>query len=332
MLFFQIKNLKMNTNDTVAVTSRSFSANKHLVKELKSRYKNVTLNDTGKTLSGTDLLDFLRHKNKVIVGLENFDEDLINQLPELNVISKFGVGLNNIDLHAMKKHSVLLGFKAGTNKQSVAELALFHMLTSLRKVSSSKENIINGEWSQQKGHELFGKTVGIIGFGNIGQKLAELLESFECKIIFYDNIILSEEDLLLKFPLKSSSFIKNLHQKDLNSLLENSDIISIHIPLFDETTNLISTDELNLVKKDIRVINTSRGGIVDEIALFQFLKNNPEAFASFDVFKIEPAFKNPLLYLKNFYATSHLGSMTVEGVISMGLASIDGLDENKIPF
>ena len=108
--------------------------------------------------------------------------------------------------------------------------------------------------------------------------------------------------------------------------------ISIHIPLFDETTNLISTDELNLVKKDIRVINTSRGGIVDEIALFQFLKNNPEAFASFDVFKIEPAFKNPLLYLKNFYATSPLGSMTVEGVISMGLASIDGLDENKIPF
>ena len=232
----------------------------------------------------------------------------------------------------MKKHSVFLGFKAGTNKQSVAELALFHMLTSLRKVSSSKENIINGEWSQQKGHELFGKTVGIIGFGNIGQKLAEFLESFECKIIFYDNIILSEEDLLLKFPSKSSSFIKNLHQKDLNSLLEDSDIISIHIPLLDETTNLISTDELNLVKKDIRIINTSRGGIVDEIALFQFLKNNPQAFASFDVFKNEPAFKNPLLYLKNFYATSHLGSMTVEGVISMGLASIDGLDENKIPF
>ena len=127
----------MNTLDKVAITSRSFSANKYLVDELRSRYTNITLNNSGKTLVGADLLEFLDGQNKVIVGLENFDKNLIDQLPELKVISKFGVGLNNIDLKSMKEHSISLGFQPGTNKQSVAELALMHMFIALRKAPSS---------------------------------------------------------------------------------------------------------------------------------------------------------------------------------------------------
>ena len=110
------------------------------------------------------------------------------------------------------------------------------------------------------------------------------------------------------------------------------DIVSIHIPLLEETQNLISTEELACLKKDARIINTSRGGIVDEKALEDFLNQNKNAFAAFDVFETEPAFNHPLLKLNNFYATSHLGSMTIEGVISMGIAAINGLDENRIPL
>ena len=322
----------MNTLDKVAITSRSFSANKYLVEELRARYANITLNNSGKTLVGSELLEFLDGQNKVIVGLENFDKNLIDQLPELKVISKFGVGLNNIDLESMKEHSISLGFQPGTNKQSVAELALMHIFIALRKAPSSKEDICNNIWSQNKGHELFGKTIGIIGFGNIGQRLAELLEPFKCKIIFYDGIEFSKEELVDKFPSRSEDFINNLQQSSLNEVLKVSDIVSIHIPLLEETQNLISVNELACLKKDVRIINTSRGGIVDEKALEDFLNQNKNAFAAFDVFETEPAFNHPLLKLNNFYATSHLGSMTIEGVISMGIAAINGLDENRIPL
>ena len=322
----------MNTLDKVAITSRSFSANKYLVEELRARYANITLNNSGKTLVGSELLEFLDGQNKVIVGLENFDKNLIDQLPELKVISKFGVGLNNIDLESMKEHSISLGFQPGTNKQSVAELALMHIFIALRKAPSSKEDICNNIWSQNKGHELFGKTIGIIGFGNIGQRLAELLEPFKCKIVFYDGIEFSKEELVDKFPSRSEDFINNLQQSSLNEVLKEADIVSIHIPLLEETQNLISVDELACLKKDVRIINTSRGGIVDEKALEDFLNQNKNAFAAFDVFEIEPAFNHPLLKLNNFYATSHLGSMTIEGVISMGIAAINGLDENRIPL
>lgn len=322
----------MNTLDKVAVTSRSFSANESLVKELKKRYSNIQLNTSGNTLKEDDLLEFLHGQNKVIVGLENFNKELIEQLPELYVISKFGVGLNNIDLRAMADKSIALGFQPGTNKQSVAELALMHMLIALRKLPNSKEEILNNIWSQNKGHELYGKSVGIIGFGNIGQRLAELLEPFHCNIFFYDNIDFSYENLKSIYPKKSDSFINNINQKPLNTLLESSDIISIHIPLVKETQNLIQDKEFGLMKEDIRIINTSRGGIVDEDALLKFLTDKTKAFAGFDVFETEPAFNHPLLKLNNFYATSHLGSMTIEGVISMGMAAINGLDENDIPL
>ena len=322
----------MNTLDKVAITSRSFSANKYLVEELRARYANITLNNSGKTLVGSELLEFLDGQNKVIVGLENFDKNLIDQLPELKVISKFGVGLNNIDLESMKENSISLGFQPGTNKQSVAELALMHIFIALRKAPSSKEDICNNIWSQNKGHELFGKTIGIIGFGNIGQRLAELLEPFKCKIVFYDGIEFSKEELVDKFPSRSEDFINSLQQSSLNGVLKEVDIVSIHIPLLEETQNLISVDELGCLKKDVRIINTSRGGIVDEKALEVFLNQNQNAFAAFDVFETEPAFNHPLLKLNNFYATSHLGSMTIEGVISMGIAAINGLDENRIPL
>ena len=261
-----------------------------------------------------------------------FDKEVLGQLPDLKVISKFGVGLNNIDTNAMKDKSIALGFKPGTNKQSVAELALMHVLIALRNLSSSKENITNNQWSQAKGNELLGKTIGIVGFGNIGQRLSALLEPFNCKILFFDSINFSNEDLNSIYQDKSETFLSNIHQKSLHELLSESEIISIHIPLLAETENLIDIDEFSLMKEDVNIINTSRGGIVNEKALETFLIKNKRAFAGFDVFKTEPAFNHPLLELENFYATSHLGSMTIEGVIAMGMAAINGLDENSIPL
>ena len=176
----------MNLLDTVAVASRSFSKNQGLVSALKAKYSKVTFNQTGTTLQGKDLVNFLSSADKAIIGIEKISAEILDQLPRLKVISKYGVGTNNLDIDSLKSKGVNLGFTPGANKQSVAELALTLTLLSLRKIHRNHTEITEGIWSQEKGAELFGKTVGLLGFGNIGQKFASFLQPFNCKIIFFD--------------------------------------------------------------------------------------------------------------------------------------------------
>ena len=319
----------MNLLDTIAVASRSFSKNQSLVRALEAKYSKVIFNSTGKTLQDQELVHFLSSADKAIIGIEQMSAEVLKQLPNLKVISKYGVGINNLDLASMKSLGVKLGFTPGVNKQSVAELALTLILLSLRKIHRNHTEIVEGRWSQEKGAELFGKTIGLLGFGNIGQKLAFLLKSFNCSIIFFDEKIFSNQELLKiskELGLKSDA----IQQEELGVVLNQADILSIHLPLLPDTENIISTQELNLLKPSVSIINTARGGIVDEIALHVFLSNNPDSFASFDVFAEEPALENPLFELPNFFGTSHRSSLTNEGIIAMGLAAIAGLDDNKI--
>ena len=319
----------MNLLDTVVVTSRSFSKNEGLANALKAKYSKVIFNDSGATLQGQELINFLSSADKAIIGIEEISAEVLHQLPNLKVISKYGVGINNLDIDALKSRGVQLGFTPGVNKQSVAELALTLTLLSLRKVHRNHTEITEGIWSQEKGSELFGKTVGLLGFGNIGQKLASLLKSFNCPIIFFDEKIFSNQELLTiskELGLKSDA----IQQDELGVVLSQADILSIHLPLLPDTENMISSEELNLLKSSVSIINTARGGIVDETALHAFLSNNPDSFASFDVFSEEPALENPLFELPNFFGTSHRSSLTHEGIIAMGLAAIAGLDDNKI--
>ena len=304
----------------VAVTSRSFSTNQFLVKKLKESYPNVSLNLTGKTLKENELVKFLASADKAIVGIEIIDKDILDQLPKLKLISKYGVGLNNLDLDECKKRNIQIKFQPGSNKQSVAEFTLLLMLNSLRQVHNNKTEIIEGNWTQAKGQELKGKKIGIIGFGNIGSCLVSLLKPFGNKILFFDERKFSSAEID-KFN------DKNLKQASISEVLSTSDIVSIHIPLNSGTKNMINKNAFRQMKESIILINTSRGGIVDEVELYKFLKNNNLAFASFDVFEHEPAFKSPLLKLDNFFASSHRASLTDQGIESMGIAAINGLGD-----
>ena len=307
-------------NSLVAVTSRSFSTNQFLVKKLKESYPNVSLNLTGKTLKENELVKFLANADKAIVGIEIIDKDILDQLPKLKLISKYGVGLNNLDLDECKKRNIQIKFQPGSNKQSVAEFTLLLMLNSLRQVHNNKTEIIEGNWTQAKGQELKGKKIGIIGFGNIGSCLVSLLKPFGNKILFFDERKFSSAEID-KFN------DKNLKQASISEVLSTSDIVSIHIPLSSGTKNMINKNAFKQMKESIILINTSRGGIVDEVELYKFLKNNNLAFASFDVFEHEPAFKSPLLKLDNFFASSHRASLTEQGIQSMGIAAINGLGD-----
>ena len=319
----------MNAIDTVAVASRSFSKNAFLTEALQAQYSNIILNETGKTLEGNDLVDFLGSADKAIIGIEEISAELLDQLPKLKVISKYGVGINNLDTVALKSKGVRLGFTPGVNKQSVAELTLTLTLLSLRKIHRNHIEISEGIWSQEKGVELFGKTVGLLGFGNIGQKFASFLQPFNCRIIFFDEKVFSDQEF--SSACKDLGLKRDLIQQDaLAEVLSQADVLSIHLPLLVETENIISSKELSLLKSSVSIINTARGGIINEPALYTFLSNNPDAFAAFDVFAEEPALENPLFELPNFFGTSHRSSLTHEGINAMGLAAIAGLDDNKI--
>ncbi|MDB9996312.1 hypothetical protein OAE49_04795 [Gammaproteobacteria bacterium] len=319
----------MNLLDTVAVTSRSFSKNEGLVNELKAKYSKVIFNNSGTTLQGQELINFLSSADKAIIGIEEISAKVLHQLPNLKVISKYGVGINNLDIDALKSRGMQLGFTPGVNKQSVAELALTLTLLSLRKVHRNHVEITEGIWSQEKGSELFRKTVGLLGFGNIGQKFVSFLAPFDCKVIFFDEKVFTNQELLQiskDLGLKPDS----IQQGELEAVLNQADVLSIHLPLLPDTENIISTKEFNFLKPSVSIINTARGGIVDEIALHSFLSSNPNSFAAFDVYAEEPAIENPLFELPNFFGTSHRSSLTHEGILAMGLAAIAGLDDNKI--
>jgi len=319
----------MNSSETIAVASRSFSKNSELISVLKKKYTNIILNETGKTLEGLELLNFLSPADKAIIGIEEISSELLAQLPKLKVISKYGVGLNNLDLDAMSSKGVMIGFIPGVNKQSVAELALTLTLIALRKIHRNHEEITQGKWSQEKGSELFGKTIGLLGFGNIGQKFATLLQPFNCKIVFFDEKIFDAQELkTLCDDLKLNQDL--LHQEEFSMVLSKADILSIHLPLSTKTENIISATDLSHVKESVSIINTARGKIINEKDLHLFLSKNLNAFAAFDVYAIEPALENPLFNLPNFFGTSHRSSLTNEGIYAMGLAAIAGLDNNRI--
>ena len=227
----------------------------------------------------------------------------------------------------LKKYKTKLGSTPGVNKQSVAELTLTLILIGLKKIQDNNIEILNGNWFQEKGSEFFGKTIGLLGFGNIGQKLASLIQPFNCNIIFFDETDYSDEDINdISMDLNLNP--KLIRQSSLDLVLSESDILSIHLPLSKETANLIAAPEFNKLKSSVCIVNTARGGIVNEADLYNFLVNNQMAFAGFDVYEEEPAFGNPLLQLPNFFGTSHRSSLTTEGINAMGIAAINGLDDN----
>lgn len=310
----------MNDNDRIAVTSRSFSANTQLRSELLSRYSKVTFNDQGLKLEGDELVRFLSGSDKAITALERIDNDVLSRLPELKVISKYGVGIDMIDLDAMRQHGKRLGWIGGVNRRSVSELVIAFSVLMLRHVLSANLEVRKGVWRQHVGSYLSGKVFGIIGCGHIGKDLVRLLQPFDCKILVNDIRVYS--DFYAQY---------NIQALPIEDLLSQADVVSLHVPLDDTTINLMNGDRLSLMKTSSILINTSRGNIVDECFLRESLIGKRIAAAAFDVFAQEPPTDNHLLHLSNFLATPHIGGSAYEAILAMGRAAIDGLDLNEIP-
>jgi D-3-phosphoglycerate dehydrogenase len=304
----------------IAVTSRSFSRHPILRAELEERYADVRFNDEGVALRGEALVEFARGRRKLITALERIDEAFLEALPELEVISKYGVGTDMLDLAAMARHGVRLGWTSGVNRRSVSELAIAFMIALLHEVPAASLELRSGTWRNRIGRQLSGRTVGIVGCGNIGKDLTLLLRVLGCPVLAND---------ILDFPEFYAA-----HQVEpvgLDELLRRADVVTLHVPLDDSTRNLLSAERLALMKPGALLVNTARGGLVDEAALKTMLLEGRLAGAAFDVFATEPPDDPELLALPNFLATPHIGGSSEEAVLAMGRAAIRGLDENALP-
>jgi D-3-phosphoglycerate dehydrogenase len=288
--------------------------------ELLARYENVTFNDAGAELRGQSLVDFLRGHDRAITALEVLDADVLAQLPELGIVSKYGVGLDMIDLHAMREHGKQLGWTGGVNRRSVTELALSMMIALLRHVPEANGEVRSGTWRQHVGGQLTGRCVGIVGCGHVGKDLVLLLEPFRCRVLAHD--IRDYADFYTTH---------GVHPVDLDTLLAEADVVSVHVPLDASTRNLLDRARLSRMKSSAVLVNTARGGIVDETAVHNMLREKRLAGAGFDVFAQEPPTNTDLIAMPNFLATPHIGGSAAEAILAMGRAAIDGLDECRVP-
>ena len=299
----------------VAVASRSFSRNPILRQELLNRYPGSRFNDAGPVvLSGDVLAEFLRGHDKAITGLDVLDDAVFRAAPELRLVSKYGVGLDMIDLDAARRHGVSVRWTPGVNRQSVAELTICFMIALCRSVVPLARAIGEGGWRHPGGRQLSSATVGIIGCGHVGQQVARLCGAFGARVIAHD--IRAYDDFYREHGVVPVT---------LDALLQHADIVTIHVPLDAVTRGLIDARALGLMKPTAFLINTARGGIVDEQALKTALVERRLGGAACDVFAVEPPVDQELLLLPNFIGTPHIGGGTQEAVLAMGRAAIAGL-------
>ncbi len=304
----------------VAVCSRSFSRHPVLRQELTDRHPDTTYNDEGRVLAGEELIEFLKGHEKAITALETLDAALFAAVPELKTVSKYGVGCDSIDLDAMAEAGVRLGWTGGTNRRSVSELVISFAVQLLRHLPQARAEVLGGVWRQHVGRQLTERTVGIVGCGHVGKDLGRLLRAFGCKVLAND---------ILDFPDFYAEC--GVEPVGLEELLRQSDVVTLHLPLDETTANILSAERLALMKPDAVLINTARGGLVDEAALKGALKDGRLLGAAFDVFSTEPPEDNELLNLPNFIVSPHIGGSAEEAILSMGRAAIEGLEENQIP-
>jgi len=267
-------------------------------------------NTYGRRLQPQEVIDLGKDCIGMLAGLETLDEKVLTNLPRLKVISRIGTGIDNIDLEAAKRLKIAIYNTPDAPTQAVAELAVGLMLDLLRKISMMDRRMRQGGWKRSAGNIIKGKTIGIIGLGRIGKRVAELLQGLGALIIACDIV-------------QDSSFLKgkDIKMVGMEKLLKNSDIVSLHLS---GTDCVIGNEEINMMKNSAYIINLSRGGILDETALYNALKDGRIAGAALDVFREEP-YEGPLKELDNVILTPHIGSLTRESRAAMETEAVNNL-------
>ncbi len=275
----------------------------------------IVENPHGRPYTFEELKEIVGDIDGVVAGVDTWDETVFQLAPRLKAIARFGVGVDNIDLEAAKKHGIIVSNSPGINSSAVAEQAAALILAAVRRVPEMNAAVRKGQWPRPMFHELKSRTIGLLGFGAIARNLAERLSGFHPQIIAYD-----------KFPNQIAADKLGVKMVSLEEILSKSDILSIHLPATPETKHLICRKTLELMKDGVYLINTARGSIVDEKETAEALKSGKLAGYATDVFETEPIdFNGPLFDFENYIATPHVSAETYENCEATSIVTAEAL-------
>lgn len=267
----------------------------------------------------------IKEADGLIVGVETISSVVLSQAAKLKVIAKHGAGVDNIDLEAAAEKNIVVTNAPGANRHAVADMVFGLFLSVARSIPKAHQELKTNKWPRYVGNEIYQKKLGVIGTGKIGREVIRRAQGFNMRVFCYDRY--PSDDLEHKGLGKYVSWPE---------LIQESDFITIHTDLNKESKSLIGKDEFSLMKKNAFLVNTARGGIVDERALYQALNNGDIKGAALDVFEHEPLFESPLLTLQNFVATPHMAGYTEEALREVGMLTaqniIDVLEQRQPAF
>lgn len=298
----------------VTPTSLQPGKNSKALEVLKEFSGDLVFNEAGRPLTEEELIPLLKDCDGYIAGLDFITEKVIRSCEKLKVISRYGAGYDRVDVEAAKAQGICVTNTPGVNAEAVGELAFSLILSAARRIPYLNQSTRNGQWVRSTGMELKGKTIGIMGLGAIGKVVARCAKGFEMKVIAYDPFI--NEEYCAAHQIGVCSF---------DEVIEQADIISLHLPLNDSTRHLIGEEVIGRMKQGAILINTSRGGIIDEEAAYQALKAGKLGGLGLDAFETEPPTDSPLFELDNVIVTPHTGAHTKEATDNMAFASIRNL-------
>lgn len=305
-----MENLTMKKKE-ILITPRSFGKNSKKAENMliDEEYK-ITKNQTGKPFTESEMIDNMKNKIAVIVGIDPINKKVIDSSPQLRVISKYGSGVDNIDIAYAKEKGIKLFTTENAPVEAVADFTFALLLATARDLINIDRACRNLDWAKNISVDVNNKTLGIIGLGKIGKAVAQRASGFRMRIVSYvknkDNTFAEEN---------------NIELVTFDEIFKESDFITIHLPLIESTKNIITKRQLDLMKSNSIIINTSRGGIVNENDLYKALVEGTIRGAGIDVFETEPPYESKILQLSNVVLGTHCSSSTIDTIDKMSVMS-----------
>jgi len=298
----------------ILITPTSYGKyDKNLKLKLEEMVKEVVYNTEGKPLSADELTPIIENFDGMIAGLDEINKEVISRAKNLKVISRYGSGYDRVDIEAAKEAGIYVTNTPGANSTSVAELTIGLAIAAARSIPYANIETKKGQWPRLKGITLEGKVFGLVGLGSIAKEVVLRLKGFNCKLVTHH-------------PHRNIEFEKeyDIEYCSLDDLLGKSDFVSLHLPVTSTTSRMVNKDFLNKMKKGSILINTSRGELIDEDALYESLKSGHPRTAALDAFSKEPPEpNNPLLSLPQVIVTPHMGAATDMAANEMGRMTME---------
>ncbi|CAM3689250.1 phosphoglycerate dehydrogenase [Erysipelothrix urinaevulpis] len=300
----------------ILVTPRSFGKfNRSSVeKKLNDAGIEIVYNPYNRIMTKEEMISTLKGMDGLIVGVDPVDEEVLEAAGTLKAIAKYGVGTDNIDLDASRKLNIPVSTTKNANSNAVADYSFGMMAAVARNIVRINNSAKNGDWTKQTAIDIYKKKIGIIGLGAIGKGMVNRCKGFDMEIYAYD-------------VYKDENYIKenNIKFTAVDEMLKECDFITLHIPLTDETKHIINENNLKNCKKNLVIVNTARGGLIDEKALYDALKTNRIYGAAIDAFEIEPPRNSPLLELDNVIVGSHTAAGSEDATNMMTEMAVENI-------